>query len=246
MLPLLLLTGALASEPVPGVDIRMVEHRERSFAVVTVDLRLADLALVGQTQGLQDFDALGAWLSAQSRRLVAVTNAGIYDTSFSPLGYQVEQGVEVHRLNTSTGHGNFYLKPNGVFFIDEAGAHVVETSACCQATGDVRLATQSGPLILSGSQLHPALRERSPNLELRSGVGVSDAHTVHLVISDGVVRFWDLATLFRDVLGCTDALYLDGVISALRAEGLPAHLQVSGRYGGMLVVSAPIVEPHAP
>jgi len=38
---------------------------------------------------------------------------------------------------------------------------------------------------------------------------------VIFALSDGAVRFHDFATLFRDDLGCTNALFLDGSISSL-------------------------------
>ena len=75
---------------------------------------------------------------------------------------------------------------------------------------------------------------------------MSGPHTVHLVMSEGSVRFWELATLFRDVLGCPAALYLDGIVSGLRAEGLPESMGVTSRYGGILAVTAPLVPSPDP
>jgi len=40
------------------------------------------------------------------------------------------------------------------------------------------------------------------------------------VISEDPVTFYRFASLFRDRLDCTDALYLDGSISSLYAPGL--------------------------
>ena len=37
------------------------------------------------------------------------------------------------------------------------------------------------------------------------------------------MRFHDFATLFRDRLGCRNALFLDGSISSLYAPGLRRH-----------------------
>jgi uncharacterized protein YigE (DUF2233 family) len=38
---------------------------------------------------------------------------------------------------------------------------------------------------------------------------------VHFAISENTVRFYDFATLFRDVLDAPNALYLDGTISSV-------------------------------
>jgi len=43
---------------------------------------------------------------------------------------------------------------------------------------------------------------------------------VVFAISEEPVNLYEFAVLFRDVLRCPDALYLDGVISSLYAPGL--------------------------
>jgi uncharacterized protein YigE (DUF2233 family) len=40
------------------------------------------------------------------------------------------------------------------------------------------------------------------------------------VISNQLVSFHEMATYFRDELGCRDALFLDGMISSLYSEQL--------------------------
>lgn len=105
--------------------------------------------------------------------------------------------------------------------------------------GGVWLATQSGPILVRKGEVHPQFREASPNLNLRNGVGVRSDGRVFLAISDGVVRFHDFATLFRDRLDCPDALYLDGLVSTLVAEGRDSEEHRVGRYSGVLTVSRP-------
>ena len=245
----LTLLPALATEVAPGVDLREVEHASHTYRVVTIDLRRADLELYGQTPSHGDQarspHQLEAFLAEQGRTLVVSTNAGIFDTSHRPLGLHVERGVERRRLNTHTGYGNFYLKPNGVFWIASDGsAHVDATPELVGKSPE--LATQSGPLLLTDGEIPHILNPDSPNLLLRSGVGVSDEHTVHLVISEGVTRFHELATLFRDVLGCSDALYLDGVISQLTDPLHPPDPATDGGYAGLLAVSVPTVAAPQP
>ena len=45
-------------------------------------------------------------------------------------------------------------------------------------------------------------------------MGVCAGGKVRFAISAGPVNFYTFATFFRDKLGCPDALYLDGSISA--------------------------------
>ncbi len=83
--------------------------------------------------------------------------------------------------------------------------------------------------------LHPQLKEGSPNRALRSGVGVRAGRTVLLAISRDDVNLWTFAALFRDELKCPDALYLDGVISALWTtdSGREADLE-KGPFAGVI------------
>jgi len=223
--------------------LREVEHLGRRFHVATIDLRAASLDLYGQRSdggNATNFTDLAAYLAARDRRIVMGTNGGIFKVNRRAVGLHIERGLETSPVETADGVGNFYLKPNGVFWTDEQGAHVDVTEAWTGGHGAVRLATQSGPMLLIDGAPHPALQETSPNLLPRSGVGVSDPHTVHLAMSQGSVRFWELASLFRDVLGCTDALYLDGVISQWVDPTHPPDPSVDGRFASMLVVTEPL------
>lgn len=223
-----------------GVLIREVDHGGRVFRVVSV-ARGVDLDLYGQGKdgsGVHRFSELDEWLREKGRRLVAATNAGIFEEGPFPLGLTIERGELVRPINLDDGDGNFYLKPNGVFWVDAAGAHVGDAASWPGEVAGVRLATQSGPLVLSDGMLHPSLREDSPNVVLRSGVCVDAEGTVHLVWSEAT-RFWELATLFRDVLGCDDGLYLDGVISQMVDPTRPPDPATDGVFGGILAVTVP-------
>ncbi len=44
-------------------------------------------------------------------------NAGMYKQDNSPLGLFIDKKKIVTALDTTNGNGNFYLKPNGVFYI---------------------------------------------------------------------------------------------------------------------------------
>jgi prepilin-type processing-associated H-X9-DG protein len=57
-------------------------------------------------------------------------------------------------------------------------------------------------------------------LKIRNGIGVKDQHTVVFAISDDPVTFSTFARLFRDHLGCANALFLDGSVSSLYAPAL--------------------------
>jgi hypothetical protein len=63
----------------------------------------------------------------------------------------------------------------------------------------------------------PRFLSKSPNHNIRNGIGVRDDHTVVFAISSDPVTFAELAQLFRERLQCPNALYLDGAVSSLYA-----------------------------
>jgi uncharacterized protein YigE (DUF2233 family) len=123
-------------------------------------------------------------------------------------------------VNVDKGEGNFFLKPNGVFLVTAGGAHVVESSQVGRIREKVDLATQSGPLLVLHGKLHPAFKPNSENRLFRNGVGVHSPRKVVFVNSEEPVNFDEFARLFRDQLDCPNALFLDGTVSSLHAQGL--------------------------
>lgn len=156
-------------------------------------------------------------------------NAGMFHADGSPVGLCIADSLEVTPLNTAEGQGNFFLKPNGVFAVTATGAIVTRTEAWAAASPqDVRMATQSGPLLVDEGKIHPAFRENSPNKLTRNGVGVTTQGAVCFAISSGPVNLHDMATLFRDALNCPDALYLDGTVSAMHLPAAGLHSKAAG------------------
>jgi uncharacterized protein YigE (DUF2233 family) len=152
-----------------------------------------------------------------------VVHAGIHREDRRPVGHYVEEGEAEMGLVTNAGPGNFGMLPNGVFWIGEGEAGVTETLAYAERFEETppRFATQSGPMLVVGGALHPALNPDGTSLRRRNGVGLSaDGGTVYFVISDAPVNFHSFARLFRDELGTPDALYLDGAVSKVYAPAL--------------------------
>ena len=192
------------------------------FTTIRVDGRTERIELflrddAGHT--FNRFDRLRSWLASRNERLRFAMNAGMFQPDLSPVGLLVQDGQQVSPLNLSGGSGNFFLKPNGVFFISESGPRIVESTEYPALARGVRLATQSGPLLVRKGVLHPAFKAESTSRLLRNGVGIS-GDMVIFVISEQPVNFYEMATYFRDALHCPDALYLDGVVSSLYSTDL--------------------------
>ncbi|HXE52957.1 MAG TPA: phosphodiester glycosidase family protein [Tepidisphaeraceae bacterium] len=218
----ILLTGmhcsAAADQRVPldsgvvRVDFSWQQHH---FTAIEVDLRQAHLRLFWKARDgtrFGTFDRLKAELKRSGERLVFATNAGIFEPGFTPTGLHVEDGHERVPLNRREGAGNFYLKPNGVFFVDSS-ARIVETAKYPGTAASIRLATQSGPLLVRDGKINQQFDRHSRNTRIRSGVGISGPQHVWFVLSNEPVTFFQLASVFGEKLDCRNALYFDGAIS---------------------------------
>jgi uncharacterized protein YigE (DUF2233 family) len=211
-------TGAASA-----VDFSTVEFSGRRFTVCRVNVKKERLQLFQNDEAgraFNRFTRLAPWLEAHGQKLIFAMNGGMYHGDFSSVGLTVLDGKQTVPLNTANAEGNFFLKPNGVFLLSEGGARVVETSEYPKIQERVTLATQSGPLLLRGGRINPAFNANSPNRLFSNGVGVPSPDQAIFVISEAPVTFYELATLFRDKLGCPDALFLDGTVSSLYAPML--------------------------
>lgn len=197
------------------------------YRVVQLDLRHDQLSLhwrdPGSGQPFGSIETLRLWGEANGRRLLFAANAGIYDRGFAPLGLYVENGKTVVPLNLAHGNpasGNFSLLPNGVFVIYPDGHAAVRTSTDFKADGKpAQWATQSGPMLLIDGAINTQFVDDSASLKWRSGVCAKTPTEVVFAVSEAPVNFHTFARLFRDRLGCRDALYLDGSISQLYVDG---------------------------
>ncbi len=191
------------------------------YTVCTVDLRRERLRLFWQDAAGQPYRSLGHLAEVQGPGLAFAMNAGMYHEDLSPVGLYVEEGRQMKAVSTTDGPGNFHMKPNGVFHVRAGKAGVTETGRYLAARVQADLATQSGPMLVIGGRIHPRISADGPSHKVRNGVGVRDGgRTVVFAISEAPVSFGAFARLFRDDLGCPDALFLDGSVSSLYAPGL--------------------------
>jgi len=217
---LLLPPAAIGAVPQDSL-CRMVRYGGNEFAVCTVDLRRQQVRLFWRGPDGQAFGSFSRLLDVpEGSNLVFAMNGGMYDEGLAPVGLYVENGRELKRANTAGGPGNFHMKPNGVFFIRGQQAGVVETDRYLRQKVKADFATQSGPMLVIDGRIHPRISEQGTSRKIRNGVGVRDRHVAVFAISSQPVTFHEFATLFRDELGCSNALFLDGSISSLYAPEL--------------------------
>ncbi|HLI67560.1 MAG TPA: phosphodiester glycosidase family protein [Caulobacteraceae bacterium] len=179
-----------------------------------------ELGWRGPHGALDSFAGLKDALGPRAASVEFAMNAGMYETDQSPLGLLIVDGRTVRSLNRRSAAGNFYLKPNGVFWVDAAGVpHIDETETFAANPPHARWATQSGPLLVDHGALNPQISANGPSLLIRNGVGVRGGRAF-FVISDDAVSFGRFTRFLRDGLGCGDALFLDGSVSSLWAPAM--------------------------
>jgi uncharacterized protein YigE (DUF2233 family) len=198
---------------------RPANHEGNAYVVCEIDPRRDAITVRHAGPDGKPFGSLEAFAAATraaGRPVGLAMNAGMYHEDMSPVGLLVEDGRELSPLATEDGEGNFFLKPNGVFLVDGDGrVAVMETTAYTAAGLQPRFATQSGPMLVVNGGVHPKFLPDGESRYIRNGVGVRPDGTVVLAISLDPVSLGSFARLFRDPLGCPNALFFDGAISAL-------------------------------
>lgn len=205
---------------------RKVMHLTRAYAICSFapavsDIRIFHRGRDGRPYG--GFETLSRDLRQEGEYLEFAMNGGMYESDLTSVGLLVTDGIERKAIDRGHSWGNFYLKPNGVFFLKDGRAGVLETETYVDTVIKPDFATQSGPMLVIDGALHPAFLPRSDSLQIRNGVGVDRNGMAIFAISLEPVRFHDFATLFRDELGCANALFLDGSISSLFAPSMDRY-----------------------
>ncbi|MCJ8052236.1 phosphodiester glycosidase family protein [Shinella curvata] len=202
------------------------EHLSGRYTVCTFDPAKDTIRLFGtktlETRGAT-YDQLNTHLLRNGQHMSFAMNGGMYHPGYGPVGLLVEQGRETGKLNQTNAFGNFFMKPNGVFWVGDGKAGVMETEALAKAGLSPREATQSGPMLVIDGQVHARFLPDATSLQIRNGVGILPDGRVAFAISNDPVRFHDFATLFRDRLQSKNALFLDGSISSLYAPEIRRH-----------------------
>jgi len=112
-------------------------------------------------------------LETWKERLVFAMNGGMFKKDFSPQGLFIANGRTFSPLDTSDGAGNFYLKPNGVFYVSFDGKAEVVPTERFPGKKRVRFATQSGPMLLEKGKMPSIWTDMYPRLIGRKRNGSS-------------------------------------------------------------------------
>lgn len=220
------------------VFLKRQQNKDEQFVSYIVDTKKQDIKFYWKNEKQENFKSiqnLKNWLNGNHRKLVFAMNAGMYKQDNSPQGLFIENRQQITPLDTTSGNGNFYLKPNGVFYITVGHLPIICTTTNFNDNGNVLYATQSGPMLVIDGQIHSAFKEGSTNVNIRNGVGILPDNKIIFVMSKKEINFYDFANYFKK-MGCKTALYLDGLVSRTY---LPEQnwIQIDGNFGVIVGVT---------
>lgn len=162
-----------------------------------------------------DFSRLEKHIKSTGHKLVFACNGGMFMEDLRPLGLYIENGEQIMPLNTKSASTNFYIKPNGVFYVLSNGSVGLKT------TNDYILsqikpkyATQSGGMLTVNGVINNKFKKESTSYNIRNGVGINKEGKVIFILSKEPVSFYEFAYMFQS-MGCDNSLFLDGCISRL-------------------------------
>jgi uncharacterized protein YigE (DUF2233 family) len=211
-----ILVGWIVFSNTAIANCRNVTYADQAFTACQFNLSANKIGIYNVDENgdpLANFASLGAYLDRSGKKLNFAMNAGMFGKDFKAIGLLVEDGKVQHKLNRRGGSGNFHLKPNGVFYIAGGKLGVMETEAYAKSGIKPDYASQSGPMLVINSEIHPKFSPTGISAKIRNGVGMVDDHTVEFVISNEPVTFYTFASLLRDELACNNALFFDGTVS---------------------------------
>ncbi|PCJ66954.1 MAG: hypothetical protein COA58_04755 [Bacteroidetes bacterium] len=182
---------------------------------------------------IRTFPRLKNYLKSKNEELVFAMNGGMFTKEYGPLGLYIDKGSVQKQLKTATsGYGNFYMQPNGVFYISKDDKAAVVTTQNFQPTSNIEYATQSGPMLISEGKINGNFGPKSTSLHIRNGVGILPNGNVLFAISKERVNFYSFAEFFENK-GCKNALYLDGFVSRMYLPKKGIN-QMDGNFGVMI------------
>lgn len=213
-------------------------NEDDRFVSYIVNPKKQDLEFFWKNEKGEHFknaENLISWLKSKNIKLLFSTNGGMYKKDNSPQGLYVENTITKSEIDTSNENGNFYLKPNGIFYLTTDKKPIICKTEDFVNNGMIKYATQSGPMLVIDGEIHTAFKKNSTNLNIRNGVGILPNNQIIFAISKKEINFYDFAEYFKK-LGCKNALYLDGFVSRTY---LPEKnwKQIDGNFGVIIGVT---------
>ncbi|MGA7326373.1 MAG: phosphodiester glycosidase family protein [Rhodomicrobium sp.] len=210
----LFISGAMCQRALAGdaSPCRAAAFERRAYTLCEAPLAKFEIRLYWRRPNGTPYTYLSALPPKDEKggHLAFALNGGMFQPDYRPVGLYIEGGHELVRASTRSGPGNFHLKPNGVFYVADGEAGVLETGAFLKRKPNALFATQSGPMLVINGRFHPRIAKASASMKMRDGVCVRGNSDVVFAVSEEEVPFDTFERFFRDGLKCRNALFLDG------------------------------------
>lgn len=211
---------------------------QNEFANFIVDPKTTNIEFFWKNDRGEIFrsiENLKKYVEGSGRSLKFAMNGGMYEPGNVPKGLFVQNGQTLIPLDTKNGEGNFYLEPNGVFYLSFDGQPFITETKNFQTNADVKFATQSGPMLIVNGEINSKFAKDSANLQIRNGAGILPDKSVVFAISRQKISLYKFAEHFKN-LGCREALYLDGYVSRMYAPESKFE-QLDGDFGVIIGIA---------
>ena len=215
-----------------------IKKDDADFITYEVDFKTDKIKLYWKNdsgQILKSINNLKKITETKKENLVFATNAGMYKIDNSPQGLFIQNANMMNSTDTSKGVGNFYLQPNGIFYINKDESVFIKTTANFKMNNNIEYATQSGPMLIIENEINSIFNKNSTNLNIRNGVGITADNKVIFAVSKKEISFYNFANYIK-TLGCKNALYLDGFVSRTYYPE-KKWIQIDGNFGVMIGVT---------
>jgi uncharacterized protein YigE (DUF2233 family) len=181
------------------------------FIVKADSNSLKKIKVINNDSLLTENDFFESLSNSLNQNYFAIT-ASIVDSLCMPLGLFISEAIKIRNINLGSGNGNFYLKPNGLIYVDSLGDAALQESGAFNSKIPYKLALQSGPMLISNNTFNPAFDKNSKNKNLRCGVGLMlEKNEKYLVFIKTIVpvSFYQFAEIFSEKYKCINALNLE-------------------------------------
>jgi uncharacterized protein YigE (DUF2233 family) len=200
-----------------GVALRCVTFEGHVYAVSDINLQSHKIIFAtSDDRTMQSYPVVASRLRSEGWEPILITNAGIYGTDNRPLGLLITPRGKVRDVARGTGGNGNFSWDSAVFQINADDTASIVSARDWQDNPRAIAATQSGPRLADADRINPDLPRSSSSTYARTAVGVDQAnrHLVHIAVSRDGVTLFELASFLVNELRCSEALHLDGDLSA--------------------------------
>ena len=185
---------------------------ESNYIIYNVDFKKENVKFYWLNSDGVPFEKIDTLLKLKPNKFKFIMNGGIYKDNFTPEGLYIENGKELSPLNLDEGIGNFYEKPNGVFYFYKNRPYIVSSDKF-KGNNKINYAIQSGPMLITNGVLNPSFTSKSVSRFLRNGVCLTKNNNLVFIVSTKPVTLYEFSVYAKSTQNCNNFLYMDGNLS---------------------------------